>query len=64
MVFAPWKPFSASAVSSGIRYSEEAATALAPASPALAQLSAGLVSRGRLIFLIDTTSDNFQGVIG
>jgi hypothetical protein len=45
MVFAPWKPFSPSAVSSSIRYSEEAATALAPASSALAQLSAGLVSR-------------------
>jgi hypothetical protein len=57
MVFAPWKPFSPSAVSSSIRYSEEAATALAPASSALAQLSAGLVSRGCLIFLIDTTSD-------
>jgi hypothetical protein len=34
-VFAPWKPFSLSAVSSSIRHSEEAASTLAPAPSAL-----------------------------
>jgi hypothetical protein len=36
-VFAKWKPFSSSAVASSIDYSEEAATTLASATPALLQ---------------------------